>query len=79
MKISYSWLQEFVDIPVDAQTLGQRITHVGLALESLEERDGGSVLDLDVTTNRPDCLNHLGVARGSRDLWRAVPKTKFSA
>jgi phenylalanyl-tRNA synthetase beta chain len=69
MKISYSWLQEFVDIPVDAQTLGQRITHVGLALESLEERDGGSVLDLDVTTNRPDCLNHLGVAREVRAIY----------
>ena len=63
MKISYNWLKEFVDIPVDAQTLGRRMTHVGLALESCEDADGDSVLDLDVTTNRPDCLSHLGVAR----------------
>ncbi len=63
MKISYNWLKEFVDVTDDAQTLGRRITHVGLALESCEDANGDSVLDLDVTTNRPDCLSHLGVAR----------------
>ena len=63
MKISYQWLREFVDVTADAQTLGRRITHVGLALESCEDANGDSVLDLDVTTNRPDCLSHLGVAR----------------
>jgi phenylalanyl-tRNA synthetase beta chain len=63
MKISYNWLKEFVDVPVDAQTVGQRLTHIGLALESHAELQGDSVLDLDVTTNRPDCLSHLGVAR----------------
>jgi phenylalanyl-tRNA synthetase beta chain len=63
MKISYNWLKDFVDVPVDAQTLGQRLTHVGLALESCDPVDADDVLDLDVTTNRPDCLSHLGVAR----------------
>jgi phenylalanyl-tRNA synthetase beta chain len=63
MKISYNWLKEYVDIPVDAQALGQRLTQVGLALESCEAVDGDTVLELDVTTNRPDCLNHLGIAR----------------
>ena len=63
MKISYQWLREFVDVTVDAQTLGRRITDVGLALESCEDANGDSVLELDVTTNRPDCLSHLGVAR----------------
>ncbi|HET9220454.1 MAG TPA: phenylalanine--tRNA ligase subunit beta [Terriglobia bacterium] len=63
MKISYNWLKEFIDIPVDARTLGQRVTHVGLALESCVEFGDDWVLDLDVTTNRPDCLSHLGIAR----------------
>src|SRR5215204_7257477 len=69
MKISYNWLREFVDISVDAQTLGHRITHVGLALESVEDKDGDSILDLDVTTNRPDCLNHFGIAREVRAIY----------
>ena len=63
MKISYNWLKEFVDISVDARTLGQSLTDVGLALEFIEDKDGDTVLELDVTTNRPDCLSHLGVAR----------------
>ena len=69
MKISYNWLKEFVDIAVDARTLGQRLTHVGLALESVEDHETDAVLDLDVTTNRPDCLNHLGVAREVRVIY----------
>jgi phenylalanyl-tRNA synthetase beta chain len=69
MKISYNWLKEFVDIGVDPRTLGQRLTHVGLALESIEDRNDDNVLDLDVTTNRPDCLSHLGVAREVRVLY----------
>ena len=63
MKISYNWLKEFIDIGVDPQALARELTHIGLALESLDEVEGDSVLDLDVTTNRPDCLSHLGVAR----------------
>ena len=32
-------------------------------MESIEEKAGGAILELDVTTNRPDCLSHFGVAR----------------
>ena len=63
MKISYDWLKEFVDIEVEARALGERLTQVGIALESCEQLDDDFVLDLDVTTNRPDCLSHVGLAR----------------
>src|SRR5688572_30280676 len=69
MKISYNWLKELVDVPDDPQTLGRKLTHVGLALESIESPDGDSVLDLDVSTSRPDCLSHLGVAREVRAIY----------
>src|SRR5262245_43422270 len=79
MKISYNGLKDFVDVPVDAQTLGQRLTHVGLALESCEPVDGDYVLDLDVTTNRPDCLSHLGVARETAAIYGTpLRKPQFS-
>ena len=78
MKISYNWLKEFVDIPVDAQALGQRVTQVGLAMESCDAVDGDSLLELDVTTNRPDCLNHLGVAREVSAIYgTAIRKPEF--
>jgi phenylalanyl-tRNA synthetase beta chain len=78
VKISYNWLKDFTEIPVDAQTLGQRLTHVGLALESCEPIGDDMVLDLDVTTNRPDCLSHLGVAREVGAIYKhAVRKPQF--
>jgi phenylalanyl-tRNA synthetase beta chain len=66
MKISYNWLKEFIDIPADAngpRALGARLTSVGLALDTMETSDDDTVFDFDVTTNRPDCLNHVGIAR----------------
>ena len=66
MKVSYQWLQEFVDfgsLDVEVQGLAEALTRMGLAVEEVIELGDDSVLDLEVTTNRPDCLNHLGVAR----------------
>jgi phenylalanyl-tRNA synthetase beta chain len=34
-----------------------------MAVDALESRDGDAVFELDVATNRPDCLSHFGVAR----------------
>jgi phenylalanyl-tRNA synthetase beta chain len=63
MKVPLSWLREFVDIPAEPRQLGEDLTFVGLALEGLEGRGTDAVLDLDVTTNRVDCMNVYGVAR----------------
>ncbi|HVR72312.1 MAG TPA: phenylalanine--tRNA ligase subunit beta [Vicinamibacteria bacterium] len=63
MKIPLSWLKEFVDVPVEAARLGEDLTLVGLALEGIERHGADAVLDLDVTTNRVDCMNVHGVAR----------------
>ena len=48
--------------------IGEKLTAVGLAVEGLGEHPvvGSSVeltLDIDVTSNRPDCMCHFGVAR----------------
>src|SRR5688500_2238077 len=63
MKISLNWLKEFVDIPVPADVLGHKVTNVGLAVELQEDNGDDTIFELDITTNRPDCLSHLGVAR----------------
>ncbi|MBX3244411.1 MAG: phenylalanine--tRNA ligase subunit beta, partial [Acidobacteria bacterium] len=36
---------------------------VGLAVEGIEPHGDDLILDIDLTSNRPDCLSHLGVAR----------------
>jgi phenylalanyl-tRNA synthetase beta chain len=63
MKISYSWLKEFVEVTEPPQQLGTRLTNLGLALDALESHGEDWIFELDVATNRPDCLSHLGVAR----------------
>lgn len=63
MKISYNWLKEFVDITIPPRQLAERLTMVGLAVDAVEEHGGDAVLEIDLTSNRPDCLSHLGVAR----------------
>ncbi len=63
MLFSKDWLSQYVDLPADDQELARKLTFAGLAVEHMEECDGDLVLDLDVTTNRPDCMNHYGVAR----------------
>jgi len=66
MNISYNWLQEFVDLKelgLEAQLVAEALTSIGLAVEGVESQAGDQVFNIDVTSNRPDCLNHLGVAR----------------
>lgn len=63
MNISYNWLRELIDIDVPAEELGQRLTDVGLAVEGIHPHGDDLVFDIDLTSNRPDCLSHLGVAR----------------
>jgi phenylalanyl-tRNA synthetase beta chain len=63
MKINYQWLKEFVDVELSPRMLASQLTMVGLAVDSVEEHGGESVLDFDLTSNRPDCLSHLGIAR----------------
>ena len=59
MEFSLDWLAEYVDLPADRGELARRLTAAGLAVESAGEK----VFDVDVTTNRPDCMNHFGLAR----------------
>jgi len=63
MLISYEWLKDYVDTELRPQELRDRLTNVGLAIDAVEEHDSDSVLDVEVPSNRPDCLSHVGVAR----------------
>ena len=59
MEFSLEWLSAYVDLPADRDDLARRLTAAGLAVEGAGEK----VFDIDVTTNRPDCMNHFGLAR----------------
>lgn len=63
MKISYNWLKEFVEIELAPRELATKLTMAGLAVDAVEECGADFVLEFDLTSNRPDCLSHLGIAR----------------
>ena len=63
MKFSLGWLREHVAIGDSAAALGARLTAAGHALDALEVVGDDTLLDLDITTNRPDCLSVRGMAR----------------
>ncbi len=45
------------------EKLAELFTLSGTAVDRVETKDGQAVLDIEVTTNRPDCLSVLGLAR----------------
>lgn len=63
MKISYNWLKEFVEIELAPRELAAKLTMAGLAVDAVEAHGDDFVLEFDLTSNRPDCLSHLGIAR----------------
>jgi phenylalanyl-tRNA synthetase beta chain len=63
MNISYNWLKDLVEVDLSPQDLATKLTSVGLAVEGIHEFENDFVLDIDLTSNRPDCLSHLGVSR----------------
>lgn len=66
MNISYNWLKDLIKIDLTPAELAQKLTDVGLAVEGIRPHGNDFVLDIDLTSNRPDCLSHLGVAREIR-------------
>ena len=63
MIVSLDWLREYVSTDCTADELAQRFTMAGLNLESVTPSGNDAAIDLEVTSNRPDCLGHLGIAR----------------
>lgn len=63
MLISYNWQHELTGTKLDPQEVRERLTHVGLAVDAVEAHDGDFVLDVEVPSNRGDCLSHIGIAR----------------
>lgn len=77
MIVSWNWLKEYVRLDMPAESLAGRLMMAGLNLESIDDVEGDIAIDLEVTSNRPDCLCHLGIARETAALfdrdWRLPP------
>ncbi len=63
MKISYNWLKDLIEIDKKPLELAEQLTSIGLELDGYHETADDTIFDIEVTSNRGDCLSHLGVAR----------------
>jgi phenylalanyl-tRNA synthetase beta chain len=72
MKISLDWLRDYIDITLKAEEMAEILSNLGLPCEGIEHLDDDVVIDVEVTSNRGDCLSHIGIAR---ELAAATGKT----
>lgn len=63
MKLSLNWLNKYIDHGLSSDELSKRLTMAGLEVESIAKYGDDVVFELEITPNRPDCLNILGLAR----------------
>lgn len=63
MKLSLEWLKDHIRTDLSVQEISQRFTAAGHAVDGIEEIEGDTVFDIDICTNRPDCMNARGLAR----------------
>src|SRR5258708_20645608 len=69
MKLSASWLREFVDLTVEDLRLAEDLTSIGMAVEGISGEGGSTIFEMEIGTNRPDAMNHYGVAREAAALY----------
>src|SRR3984893_9764139 len=70
MKISPQWIRDFVDLPVDDRRLAEDLTSIGIAVEGISGEGANTVFEMEIGTNRPDAMNHYGVAREAAALYK---------
>ena len=63
MLILLSWIRDFVEIAESPRELAHALTMAGMAVDAIEDVDGDTVFEFDITSNRPDAMNHFGIAR----------------
>src|SRR5205809_1775334 len=63
MKTSLEWLQQYLPGPLAPEAAADALTNGGLPVEVIERHGDDTVIDVEVTSNRGDCLSHVGVAR----------------
>jgi len=63
MKLSPHWIRDFVDLSVDDRQLAEALTAAGIAVEGMSGQGENLVYEMEIGTNRPDAMNHYGVAR----------------
>ncbi|MHC4498324.1 MAG: phenylalanine--tRNA ligase beta subunit-related protein [Planctomycetota bacterium] len=63
MKVLLNWLKDYIEIEHSPEEIAEILSDLGLPCEGIENVGDDSIIDLEITSNRGDCLSYIGVAR----------------
>jgi len=63
MKVLLSWLNDYIETALSAEQIAEILSDLGLPNEGIEKSGNDAVIDVEVTSNRGDCLGLIGIAR----------------
>lgn len=67
MHVPLEWLRDYVNIDIPTSRLAELMTMSGSKVEAIHRINNGSsdeeVIEFEITSNRPDCLSIIGIAR----------------
>ena len=63
MKVSFNWLKDYVKVKAAPERLAEELTMSGLEVKKIDRVSDDVIFETEITTNRPDWLSHIGVAR----------------
>jgi phenylalanyl-tRNA synthetase beta chain len=75
MKLLPNWIRDFVDLTVDDRKLAEDLTDVGIGVEGISGSGADTIFEAEIGTNRPDAMNHYGVAREAAAIYDLPLKT----
>ena len=82
MRISYNWLKDYCKHNLSVEELSGKLTNAGLVVDTVNPVNEDFCLEIEVTSNRPDCLGFIGVAREVSTLIRSeliIPDVDYTA
>ena len=80
MKIALNWISRYLKPVPSVAAAQEALIHAGLVVENVFHSHGTDVLDVEVTSNRTDCLSHIGLARELAALFKlqfAAPEVQL--
>ena len=63
MRISLDWLNDYIQTGLNAEEIADILSDLGFPCEGIVYLPGDSVIDVEITSNRGDCLGYIGIAR----------------
>jgi phenylalanyl-tRNA synthetase beta chain len=63
MKTLLSWLNDYIQTGLKAEEIAEILSSLGFPCESIDYLENDAVIDVEITSNRGDCLSYIGIAR----------------